>query len=388
MSAGFDVVVVGAGIVGAACAHELATRGLKTLIVDAGGVGGGATAAGMGHIVAMDDSPAQLALTSYSQRLWHELADRLPRDAEFEPCGTLWVASDDEEMDEVRRKQKVYAAAGVPSEILSAATLAQEEPHLRPLAGALLVSSDAVLYPPCAAGYLIREATRMGAQIELSKRVVFARSGRVGLEDGTELHAPAIVNACGAEAPRLTPGLPIRKRRGHLVITDRYPGFVRHQLVELGYLKSAHSIDTDSVAFNVQPRRTGQLLIGSSREFGAEGADLNRALLDAMVTRACEYLPGIGDLQAIRVWTGFRAATSDKLPLIGSWPEDKTMYLATGHEGLGITTSLATAKLLASAIVGDKTEIDGAPYLPSRYPSSLGDAARGAELAVPVPPHA
>jgi glycine/D-amino acid oxidase-like deaminating enzyme len=388
MSASFDVVVVGAGIVGAACARELAERGLKTLVVDAGGVGGGATAAGMGHIVAMDDSPAQLALTSYSQRLWRELADQLPNDAEFEPCGTLWVASDDEEMDEARRKQKVYASAGIQSEVLSTAMLAQAEPHLRPLAGALLVPSDAVLYPPCAAGYLTREAIRMGAQVEISRSVVSAGAGRVRMDDGTEFHAPAIVNACGAEAPGLTPGLPIRKRRGHLVITDRYPGFVRHQLVELGYLKSAHSIATDSVAFNVQPRRTGQLLIGSSREFGAEGTELNRVLLGAMITRAREYLPGIGDLQAIRVWTGFRAATPDKLPLIGPWLEDKTLYLATGHEGLGITTSLATAKLLASTIVGDKPDIDVAPYLPSRYSPSPRDNARGVELPVPVAPHA
>ncbi|MGB9029380.1 MAG: FAD-binding oxidoreductase [Acidobacteriaceae bacterium] len=388
MSGAFDAVVVGAGIVGAACARELAERGLKALVVDAGGVGGGATAAGMGHIVAMDDSPAQLALTSYSQRLWHELADQLPDDAEFEPCGTLWVASDDEEMDEVRRKQKVYASAGVLSEVLSAVTLAEEEPHLRRLAGALLVPSDTVLYPPCAAGYLLREAVRMGAEVQMWRGVVYAGAGRVRLDDGTELHAPYIVNACGADAPRLTPGLPIRKRRGHLVITDRYPGFVRHQLVELGYLKSAHSIATDSVAFNVQPRRTGQLLIGSSREFGAEGSDLNRALLGAMVTRAREYLPGIGDLHAIRVWTGFRAATPDKLPLIGPWPEDKTVYLATGHEGLGITTSLATARLLASTIVGEKMEIDVAPYLPSRYSPLPGENARGEELRVPVAPHA
>lgn len=388
MSAGFDVVVVGAGVVGAACARELAQRGLKTLVIDGAGIGGGATAAGMGHIVAMDDSPAQLALTSYSQRLWHELADQLPSDVEFEPCGTLWLASDDEEMDEVRRKQEIYASTGVRSEVLSAAEVAQEEPYLRPLAGGLLVPSDAALYPPCAAGYLVREAVRMGAQVELSRSVVSAGAGRVRLDDGTELHAPSIVNACGAEAPRLTPGLPIRKRRGHLVITDRYPGFVRHQLVELGYLKSAHSIATDSVAFNVQPRRTGQLLIGSSREFGAEGAELNRVLLGAMVTRARDYLPAIADLQAIRVWTGFRAATPDKLPLIGPWPEDKMLYLATGHEGLGITTSLATARLLASTIVGDKTEIDVAPYLPSRYSRSPGDNGRGAELPVRVTPHA
>ncbi|HTX75636.1 MAG TPA: FAD-dependent oxidoreductase, partial [Terracidiphilus sp.] len=240
VSAAFDVIVIGAGIVGAACARETAARGLKTALVDAGVVGGGATAAGMGHVVAMDDSPAQLAFTSHSQRLWRELAPQLPDDAEFDLCGTLWIAADDEEMTEVRRKHGVYAAAGIASEILSSEELAQAEPHLRPMAGALRVPRDAVLYPPCAAAYLTREAQRLGAKLIAPKRVATARAGRVRLEDSSELAAGRIVNACGAEAMRLTPGLPIRKRRGHLVITDRYPGFVRHQLVELGYLKSAH----------------------------------------------------------------------------------------------------------------------------------------------------
>jgi D-hydroxyproline dehydrogenase subunit beta len=370
MSTTFDVVVAGAGIVGAACARTLAERGLKTALIEAGVVGGGATAAGMGHIVAMDDSSAQLALTSYSQRLWRELAPALPDDVEFEACGTLWIASDEEEMAEVRRKHGVYASAGVPSEVLAAEMLAGEEPHLRPMAGALLVPADAVLYPPCAAAWLAREAVRMGAKLLAPRRVAALGRGRVRLDDGSELHAGRIVNACGADAGRLTPGLPIRKRRGHLVITDRYPGFVRHQLVELGYLKSAHSVATDSVAFNVQPRRTGQLLIGSSREFGAKDATINHTLLAAMVARAQAYLPEIGDLQAIRVWTGFRAATPDKLPLIGPWPEDDTVDLATGHEGLGITTSLATAELLASTMLGGTAEIDPSPYLPSRYSQS------------------
>lgn len=381
MKAAFDVVVVGAGIVGAACARECAERGLKTAVVDAGVVGGGATAAGMGHIVAMDDSPAQLALTGYSQRLWRELAPRLPSDAEFDPCGTLWLASDDEELGEVQRKHSVYAAAGIAAQILSAEALAKHEPHLRPMAGALLVPGDAVVYPPCAAGYLMREALRLGATLLAAGRVVSAGSGHVRLEDGRELRAPRIVNACGADAARLLPGLPIRKRRGHLVITDRYPGFLRHQLVELGYLKSAHSVSTDSVAFNVQPRRTGQLLIGSSREYGAEHAGVNHALLRSMIARTQSYLPEIRDLQAIRVWTGFRAATPDKLPLIGPWLADETMFLATGHEGLGITTSLATAKLLASTMLGDTAAIDPAPYLPSRYAQfSSGTGTHAVEL--------
>jgi glycine/D-amino acid oxidase-like deaminating enzyme len=385
MSAVSDVVIVGAGIVGAACAHECARRGLSTTVVDAAGIGGGATAAGMGHIVVMDDSPMQLALTCYSQRLWRELSAALPIDAEFEACGTLWIATDEEEMDEVRRKQVLYASVGVGSEILDSRALAEAEPHLRrPLAGALRVSSDAVLYPPCAAGYLLRDAVRMGARLLAPHRVVAAGKGHVQLDDGTELQAAQIVNACGVDAVRLSPGLPIRKRRGHLVITDRYPGFVRHQLVELGYLKSAHSVTTDSVAFNVQPRRTGQILIGSSREYDAESTGVNHTLLSAMIARAQAYLPEIGDLQAIRVWTGFRAATPDKLPLIGPWPEDKTLFLATGHEGLGITTSLATAKLLVATMCGETAEIPADPYFPARFLHEMNAQDAGGAGLQPV----
>src|SRR5215472_18112969 len=107
-AAAYDVIIVGAGIVGAACADECARQGMRVRVVDQEMVGGGATAAGMGHIVVMDDSEAQFALTRYSQRLWQELRSELPDDVEYEQCGTIWVAADDEEMQEVERKCSHY----------------------------------------------------------------------------------------------------------------------------------------------------------------------------------------------------------------------------------------------------------------------------------------
>ena len=155
MSQSSDIIIVGAGIVGAACAVECARGGLKTLVLDRGPIAGGTTAAGMGHIVVMDDSEAQFALTSYSRGLWRTDGSGIAREVEYETCGTLWVAADDEEMAEVRRKQKFYAARNVRVEVLDAAGVAQAEPNLRPgLAGGLRVVDDAVLYPPCAARFL------------------------------------------------------------------------------------------------------------------------------------------------------------------------------------------------------------------------------------------
>ncbi len=365
----FDVAIIGAGIVGAACAYELAQAGLSVVVIESDVIGGGATAVGMGHIVVMDDSEAQFALTRLSQQLWQALLPVLPRTVEYETCGTLWVAADEEEMQEVRRKLAFYQARGVAAEILDAKQLAEAEPNLREgLAGALLVNDDAVSYPPCAALWLLERAQALGAVLQQGQRVVALERDGVRLVDGSRVVAKQIVNAAGSWSPELTLGIAVKKRKGHLVITDRYPGFVRHQLVELGYLKSAHSLTTDSVAFNVQPRATGQLLIGSSRQYDDESREVNTAMLTKMLKRAVEYMPRLAKLSTLRVWTGFRAATPDKLPLIGPMSVPKeNVWLATGHEGLGITTSLATARLLADQMCGRASAIPVEPYLPARY---------------------
>ena len=71
-------------------------------------------------------------------------------------------------------------------------------------------------------------------------------------------------------------------------------------------------------------------------------------------------------LSIVRTWTGFRAATDDKLPLIGPYPGHGRVYLATGHEGLGITTSLVTGELITDLVLGRNPAIDPTPYLPAR----------------------
>jgi D-hydroxyproline dehydrogenase subunit beta len=359
----FDAVIVGGGIVGAACALCLSQQGMRVALVEQGEPGGGATAAAMGHIVVLDDSLAQLALTRYSQSLWRQLAPTLPPDAEYTQRGTLWVAADDEEMQQVCRKHSVYQKAGIPSELIDGQSLARIEPALRPdLKGALLMPEDVVVSPRPAARFLLQQAN---ATLVREKATSMGGS-RVTLSNGDELQSSILINAAGEGAPALTPGLPVAMRKGHLAITQPYPGFLRYQVVELGYLKSAHVTTTDTVAFNVQPRQNGQLLIGSSRQFGVQGREVEQGIMARMFERATEYLPALPTLSIERTWTGFRSATPDKLPLIGPLIKDETVFLATGHEGLGITTSLATGQLLADLIAGRTPAIPIAPYLPSR----------------------
>lgn len=375
-----DVAVVGAGVIGAACAAALARDGVRVTLIDADFAGGGSTGVAMGHVVVLDDSDAQLTLSAYSRSLWAELSPTLPPDCEDERRGTLWIAANEAELSVAGAKAGVYAAHGVDTALLDARELATREPALRKgLAGALFVPDDRVLYPPAAARHLVSRALALGATLREGCSVEAIAAGSVLVRDrsGTtsSISCGAVVNAAGIDASTLTPGLPIIPRKGHLVITDRYPGLCTSQLVELGYLESAHSMGGASTAFNVQPRATGQVLIGSSRELVGRDRSINEPVLRAMMRRAIAFIPALANCSIIRTWTGFRPATPDSLPLIGSWEPVPGLWIAAGHEGLGITTALGTAEIIAAGILQRESPIPAAPYSPTRAMPALEPAA-------------
>lgn len=359
-----DIIVIGAGIIGAACAHRLAGDGLRVLLLD--DRRGGATNAGMGHLVCLDDSPAELALCHDSLMRWRELVPAMPQDCAWHGCGTLWLASSPEEMDIAAGKAKTFASRGIKTELLSAGELARREPSLRPgLAGGLLVPGDAIVYAPNLARWLV---ARGGEAIDVRRAEVVALEGTVvRLGDGTRLRAPAVLVANGLDAARLLPELPLKAKKGHVVVTDRQSHGVRHQLVELGYGASAHAAGGTSVAFNVQPRPTGQLLIGSSRQFDDVDPAVSLPVLSQMLRRAVSFLPMLETMTALRCWTGFRAASPDGLPLLGPYPGRPGVWLAVGHEGLGVTTATGSADLVAALLGGRSGALDPAPYLAGRF---------------------
>ncbi|VEJ56763.1 NAD(P)/FAD-dependent oxidoreductase [Pragia fontium] len=359
-----DIVIIGAGIIGAACAYRLAQDGYRVLILDNGTAA--ATAAGMGHLVCLDDNPAELALSHYSISLWRQLANQMPESCAWSDCGTLWLANNADEMEIARQKKQRLSEWQIESQLLNPSQVALAEPMLRSgLAGGLVVPSDSILYAPNVAKWLINAA---------SHRVTLQQANVVGLEeqnvilsDGRRITAPAIILANGLRAIDLLPELPLVAKKGHLAITDRYPTRTTHQLVELGYAASAHASSGTSVAFNVQPRPTGQLLIGSSRQFDTLDSNVELPILRSMLQRAQSYLPDLATMNIIRCWTGFRAASPDGLPLLGQHPRYRGLWLAVGHEGLGVTTASGSADILAALLQGHASPIDATPYLASRF---------------------
>jgi glycine/D-amino acid oxidase-like deaminating enzyme len=361
-----DLIIVGAGVVGAACAMYAAEAGLDVLVLERALPAGCGTAAGMGHNVAMDDSPAQLALTAFSRSLLANLATELPPAVEYERCGTIWVAAAAGELDAARAKCELYHGHGLHAELLDTRSLASAEPHLRPgLAGGVLVPDDGVLYQPVFTRWLLDRARQAGAVVR-SGVAVHSLSRHGVLSSTGPMAGGATLVAAGTDTSELLPVLPIIPRKGHLAVTSRVPGIVRHQLVELGYLRSAHAMTRSSVAFNVQPRHTGQLLIGSSRELAGPDRSVNHEVLGQMLARAVSFMPVMANIEVLRVWTGMRPATADGLPFIGRAPDRDGVWVASGHEGLGITTALGTGAMIAALLTGAEPPIDAVPFSPDR----------------------
>ena len=371
-----DVIIIGSGIVGASCARELANAGLRVTVLDAGFPN--ATGAGMGHIVAMDDNPAEFVLCQESARIWREWAAAMDSSCAYAPVGTLWVAANATELDAAEEKGRRLEANGIRCELLTPGAMAKEEPALRGgLAGGLLVASDSVVYAPGAVRWLMRDA---GPPIHATLAEVTSIDGEtVTTSDGRQFSAEAIVVAAGVQAIQLCPDLPIRPKKGHLAITDRYPGTVKHQLIELGYVTNAHLSSGSSVAFNVQPRPTGQLLIGSSRQFDTTRPEVEPKMVARMLDHAIGYMPGLGAMNVVRTWTGFRATTPDNLPIIAKHPGHSKTWLAVGHEGLGVTTAPATARLVRAQMLGETMPFDEQPYALRRFTQVAAPAPEDVE---------
>ena len=200
MSQSYDIIIAGAGIVGAACAAECARGGMKTLVLDRGPVAGGTTAAGMGHIVVMDDSEAQFALTFYSSALWRQTGSGIAA-----PTWNTTRAARSGWRRTRRKWRRCGASRSITPRAASAWKCWMRPAWRRPnrisgagLAGGLRVPDDAVLYPPCAAQFLLEQAKRHGAEVRLGMAVRALRAdGGVMLEDGSTIAAGWTVNAPG-----------------------------------------------------------------------------------------------------------------------------------------------------------------------------------------------
>ncbi|MEU7488347.1 FAD-binding oxidoreductase [Streptomyces sp. NPDC042319] len=393
---GTRVVVIGAGIVGAACARELAlTGGFRVTVVDRGGAAEATTAHGEGNVLVSDKGPGpELRLAQLSRRLWPEtlaaVAGRPPRGAdavravEWDPKGGIVVATTEAGAAELTRFAAAQRTAGVRADPLDAAALAAAEPHLtRDHAAALHYPEDAQVQPAAAAAALLGDALAQGATLRTGCEVLGARTrgGRLTAvrTTGGDLAADLFVNAAGPWSGRLAArlGAPVdvRPRRGDILVTAPLPPTVFHKVYDADYVgavgSSAEDLQTSAV---VEATRGGSVLLGSSRRRAGFDDRLRPEALSTIAAKALRLFPGLADVAVMRAYGGFRPYVPDHLPVIGADPRLPGLWHASGHEGAGIGLSLGTARLLRDLVCGDGPELDPDPFRVDR-PAVLGTSA-------------
>ncbi|MEV5318843.1 FAD-binding oxidoreductase [Streptomyces sp. NPDC052687] len=373
-----DVVVVGAGMVGAACALYAARAGLDVVVVDRGPVAGGTTGAGEGNLLVSDKEPGpELRLALHSCRLWAELAEEFGTAVEYEAKGGLVVASGPAELAALDRLAAAQQAAGVRTTRVDADELSEVEPELAPgLAGGVLYPQDAQVMPALAAARLLRAS---GARLLTGTTVtgVLRTAGGTmrGVRTGRgELHAPAVVNAAGTWGGEVAAlagvALPVLPRRGFVLVTEPLPPRrVRHKVYAADYVTD---VADDSAALRTSPvvesTAAGPVLIGASRERVGFDRAVSLPAVRALAAGAVRLFPFLAGVRALRTYAGFRPYLPDHLPAIGPDPRVPGLHHACGHEGAGIGLATGTGQLIARVLAGERPELDLAPFRPDRFP--------------------
>lgn len=372
-----DVVVVGAGLVGAATALYAGRAGLDTVVVDRGPVAGGTTGAGEGNLLVSDKEPGpELELALLSARLWAALArDGLGGAVEYEAKGGVVVARTDRALAGLEKLAAEQRAAGVEAVPVPPDALTDLEPYLAPgLAGGMHYPQDAQVMPALAAAHLLRAS---GARVLTGREVTGILRGPDGAVRGVRtdrgvVHAPAVVNAAGTwggeVAARAGVSLPVLPRRGFVLVTEPLPPRIRHKVYAADYVADVAS---DSAALQTSPvvegTPAGPVLIGASRERIGFDRSLSLPALRALAAGATGLFPFLGDVRALRTYAGFRPYLPDHLPAIGADPRAPGLFHACGHEGAGIGLATGTGHLLAQVLSGRTPDLDLVPFRPDRF---------------------
>ena len=376
-----DVIVIGAGIVGAAIARSLARSGANVTVLERGRAAGGTSSAGEGNLLLSDKGAGdELRLAQYASRLWPvvaaELADELgPRfpSIEFDRKGGLVVATTAAGAQPLLDFAAGQLAAGVDARPVSLADALQLEPSLNPaIAAAVHYPEDAQVQPVIATEALLASARLAGAVVvedtTVTGGLVDADGTLVGVAtSGGDYRADVTVVAAGPWSGEVSAALghalPVRPRRGVVLVTTRMPHRIFHKVYDADYVGAVESnaadLQTSSV---VESTEAGTVLIGSSRQQIGFDSSLTVAVLRQLATKALRLFPFLGDMSVMRSYGGFRPFMPDHLPVIGPDHRLRGLWHATGHEGAGIGLSLATADLLRDQLFGQPTAIDAAPF--------------------------
>lgn len=384
MSETAEIVVVGAGIVGAAVALELAGRGHDVLVLEQGIPGGAVSGASLACISTHMIDHDELALLSWSRDAWRELNDRFGG-FEYGACGQLRFILRQEDIAVAQRWIEAERAAGLDPELLDPVQAREVEPLLTgPILAASWSKGDAVVNPFLAVRMFLSNARKHGARFTAHCPVeaLIERDGRMrGMRTANgDVSAEHVVLAAGPWTARIARSialaLEIRPRKAQCLATVRIPPSIRGVV---GACESAGGVEAGYT--QIQQAKSGQVLFntvlaGGLSEDGAQDhvPEVDADFVRDSVETLLRLFPSLSTVNLLRSWVRFEAVTPDDRFLIGpAGPEG--LWIAAGDCGTGFVRAPAIARLVARMIVQESPELDPAIYAPERFAASKEGAA-------------
>lgn len=364
-----DVVVIGGGIIGCCCAYYLAKQRLKVALVEKGSICSEASKSCQGHLFLWELPAINIKLAKASKKLYEQLYNELDIDFELRNTGSMSIAEKPQDLETLQQTLNELRQAGVECHLLSAKEFIKTEPNVtRDISGGASFPEDGQLNPLLTTIALTQAAKKLGADIrpftevtgiELSADnssivAVETTKGRIGTK--------YVINAAGAWSGQIGRmvgiNIPVVPRRGNLIVTEQVPdNIINCQIIiASGYLDSLKGENKAAVAANVQQTREGNLLLGSSREFAGFDKNVNPEVISLIAKRCIRFFPVLAGLHTIRSWAGLRPYSPDMLPIISSSPIEG-FYVASGHEGVGITMGPITGKLITQLITKQQPDL-------------------------------
>jgi len=368
-----DVVIIGGGVIGLAIARGLALRGVREVcLIERGTLGAEASFAAAGMLLPQVEADAEddfFKLACRSRDLYPSFADALHEetgvDVELDTAGTLYLALNEHDHEEIEKRYRWQTRAGLAVELLNSAESRELEPCISESAfGALRFSNDIQVENRRLLAALANSVSNLGVEVLTETNVeslVIERSRIKGVQTsrGT-IACDSIVVAAGTWSSFLlrSSGCPdpaMQPVRGQMICLESKPQLTRHVIYSpRGYLV---------------PRRDGRLLAGSTSENAGFAKRITAGGISSILQNALEISPAIATLPVVDTWAGLRPRPADGLPVLGACGEIDGLFYATGHYRNGILLAPLTAELITEAIVAGAASPLLAPFSPDRFSS-------------------
>ena len=401
MASGSEVLVVGAGIVGAATAYEVARRGVKVTVLEGQRPAWGASGRNPGFVwLHTRAAGVQMELGLAGRRLYDELARDLDGFEFRESGGMTYFFEEQAELFPAFVEER--RTAGLPMELLDRDDARRACPILPPhVAGATFNPLDAHINTELLVRSLCAAAERHGAEVVVDRTVTHLLAERdrcvgVATSEG-DLVADDVVVAAGVwSGPLVEPfgvQVPIESMRLQLAETEpldlRFDPILYGPtaLKQYAFVKELPGYRPDLFAHPVEEvvsgievlelaaqRRDGRVLLGCPMDFPGLDDRATVAGLGLTLTVLADHLPALRDVAVSRTWAGLLPQTPDALPILGAVPGVRGLWLATGHV-FGNLAGPISGRLLAQMLVGEEPALDPSPFRPDR--EQLQEAGSG-----------